>query len=95
MLSGEQLRRFAEDGYLVVPGVVPENLLAAVDDEIDALVAADPPPPGAVGKHFWFLPPWSLAAADAAGGAREPWTSLQSWWRRTRWTTASTTSRSA
>jgi hypothetical protein len=44
VLSGDQLRRFGEDGYLVVPGVVPENLLAAVDHEIDALAAADPPP---------------------------------------------------
>ena len=36
VLSGDQLRRFGEDGYLVVPGVVPEDLLAAVDQEIDA-----------------------------------------------------------
>ena len=66
VLSGEQLRRFGEDGYLVVPGVVPEDLLAAVDHEIDALVAADPPPAGTVGKHFWFLSPRRLPAADAA-----------------------------
>ncbi len=66
MLSGEQLRRFGEDGYLVVPGVVQEDLLAAVDHEIDALVAADPPPAGTIGKHFWFLPPAHLPAADAA-----------------------------
>ena len=66
MLSDEQLRRFAFDGYLVVPGVVPENLLAAVDEEIDALLDADPPPNGAVGKHFWFLPPDRLPAADTA-----------------------------
>jgi hypothetical protein len=66
VLSGEQLRRFGEDGYLVVPGVVPEDLLAAVDREIDALVAADPPPAGTIGKHFWFLPPAHLPAADAA-----------------------------
>ena len=66
MLSGEQLRRFGEDGYLVVPRVVPESLLAAIDDEVDALLAADPPPIGTVGKHFWFLPPARLPAADAA-----------------------------
>ncbi len=66
MLSDEQLRRFGEDGFLVVPGVVHENLLVAVDDEIDALLAADPPSPGTVGKHFWFLPPARLPAADAA-----------------------------
>lgn len=66
VLSGEQLRRFGEDGYLLVPGVVAENLLAAVDREIDALVAADPPSTDTVGKHFWFLPPARLPAADAA-----------------------------
>lgn len=66
MLSPEQLRWFGEDGYLVVPGVVPENLLAGIDDEIDALIAADPPPAGTVGKHFWFLPPERLPAADVA-----------------------------
>jgi len=66
VLSGEQLRRFGEDGYLVVPGIVPEHLLAAVDQEVDALLAADPPPAGTVGKHFWFLPPGRLPATDAA-----------------------------
>lgn len=66
VLSGDQLGRFGEDGYLVVPGVVPENLLAAVDQEIDALAAADPPPADTVGKHFWFLPPGQLPASDAA-----------------------------
>ena len=66
MLSIEQLRQFGEDGYLVVPGVVPEPLLAAVDDEIDSLLVADPPPANTVGRHFWFLPPVRLPAADAA-----------------------------
>jgi hypothetical protein len=66
MLSGDQLRRFGDDGYLVVPGVVAEDLLVAVDSEIDALIAADPPPADTVGKHFWFLPPERLPAADAA-----------------------------
>ena len=66
MLSAEQLRRFGEDGYLIVPGVVAENLLVGIDREVDALIAADPPPPGTVGKHFWFLSPERLPAADAA-----------------------------
>ena len=30
------------------------------------LVSADPPPTGIVGKHFWFLPPERLPAADMA-----------------------------
>lgn len=54
------------DGYLVVPGVVPEELLVGVDREIDTLIASDPPPSGTVGKHFWFLRPERLPSADAA-----------------------------
>ena len=72
-ISEEALREFGERGYLVVPGVVDELLLAAADLEIDALLAAQPPPPGTVGKHFWFLPPAELPAALAAlddSGAR-------------------------
>ena len=60
------MRRFGTEGYLVVPGVVPEEILASVDREINALIAADPPPPGTVGKHFWFQRPDRLPAADAA-----------------------------
>jgi ectoine hydroxylase-related dioxygenase (phytanoyl-CoA dioxygenase family) len=66
VLTPEQRRAFATDGFLVVPGVVPEELLAAADGELDALVAAEPPPLGTVGQHFWFLPPWRLPASDAA-----------------------------
>jgi hypothetical protein len=65
MLSAEQLRRFGEDGYLVVSDVVAESLLVGIDREVDALIAADPPPTETVGKHFWFLPPDRLPAADA------------------------------
>ena len=66
VLSDGHLRAFGQDGYLVVPGVVPDDLLRALDDETDALAAAEPPPTGIVGKHFWFLAPTRLAAADAA-----------------------------
>jgi hypothetical protein len=66
VLTDEQVRRFGEDGYLVVPGVVPEDLLVSVDQEIDGLVAADPPPAATVGGHSWFLPPKRLVEADAA-----------------------------
>ena len=72
-LTDEQLREFGERGYLVIPSVVDEPLLAAADAEIDALIAAEPPPPDTVGKHFWFLPPAQLPAALAAlddSGAR-------------------------
>ncbi len=66
MLTAEQRRRFAEDGYVLVPGAVDERWLRAADDEVDALVAAEPPPAGTVGPHFYFLPPERLPAADAA-----------------------------
>jgi hypothetical protein len=66
VLDVAQRRAFATEGYVLVPGVVPERLLADADAEIDALVATDPPPAGTVGQHFWFLPPERLPAADAA-----------------------------
>src|SRR5690606_13477518 len=66
VLTPDQRRRFATDGYVVVPGVVDEALLRAADAEVDALDAASLPPPGTVGPHFHFLPPDQLPAADAA-----------------------------
>lgn len=66
MLSDDQLRQFATDGYLVIPRVVSEEFLADADAEIDAVFHADPPPAAAVGKHFYFLPPQRLPAGDAA-----------------------------
>jgi hypothetical protein len=62
VLSERQLREFGENGYLVLPGAVPESLLAPADAEIDALVAESPPPAGTVGNHFYFEPPGRLAA---------------------------------
>lgn len=66
MLTEEQRRRFAVDGYVVVPGVVDETLLGAADAEVDALMSESPAPEGTVGPHFAFLPPDRLPAADAA-----------------------------
>jgi hypothetical protein len=66
MLTDEQRRRFATDGFVVLPGVVDGALLEAADAEIDGLVARSPAPPGTVGPHFHFLPPDELPAADAA-----------------------------
>jgi hypothetical protein len=59
VLSIDQVRRFARDGYVVVPGVVPEPWLADADVEIDGVIADAPPPEGKVGPHFYFLPPGS------------------------------------
>jgi Phytanoyl-CoA dioxygenase (PhyH) len=66
VLSDEQYLQFAEDGYLILPGAVREDLLAAADDEIDDVIASEPLPAGTVGPHFYFLPPGRLPAADAA-----------------------------
>lgn len=65
-LSTIQLRRFAEDGFLVLSGIVDERFLSAADAEIDALISAAPPPQGTVGKHFYTPPPEDLPAARAA-----------------------------
>jgi hypothetical protein len=66
MLSEEQRRRFATDGYVLVPGVVDESLLRAADAEVDALVTATPAAAGTVGPSFHFVAPARLPAADAA-----------------------------
>ena len=66
VLSSEELCGFATDGYIVLPGVVPEHVLAAADTEIDGVIAEGPPPPGTVGNHSYFLSPTRLPAAGAA-----------------------------
>jgi ectoine hydroxylase-related dioxygenase (phytanoyl-CoA dioxygenase family) len=65
MLSDDQLARFAIDGYLHLPSVIDEELLAAVDAEIDGLVAEKPPPPGAVASHRHYQRPERVPAAEA------------------------------
>lgn len=65
VLSTDQVRRLAKDGYVAVPGVVPEPWLAAVDAEIDGVIADAPPPEGKVDPHFYFLAPEQLPAAEA------------------------------
>lgn len=66
VLSGQELRNFASNGYVLLRNVIPEHLLVAADAEIDGVVSEDPPPPGTVGHHFYFLSPERLPAADAA-----------------------------
>lgn len=55
-LSVDDLLRFARDGYIVVPDVVPEALLAAADVEIDGLIESVPPHDGnrGPGPNLWF-----------------------------------------
>ena len=54
MLNREQLRSFAADGYLVIPDVVPPDLLSIATREIDALITKDPPPKDHRGQHFYW-----------------------------------------
>jgi hypothetical protein len=65
VLGTDELHRFARDGWLLVPGVVPEPLLAAADEEIDGLIAESPPPEGHRGHHHWFPPVARLPRCDA------------------------------
>jgi hypothetical protein len=56
-LTEDDLRRFGADGYILVPGVVPEKLLIAVDAEVDHLVEETAPVDGEAsqpGQHGWF-----------------------------------------
>ncbi|UDY36321.1 phytanoyl-CoA dioxygenase family protein [Dermatobacter hominis] len=57
-LDDDDLRRFATDGHLLLPGVVDEALLAAADAEVDELVAGTPPMEGdgGPGVNAWFEP---------------------------------------
>jgi ectoine hydroxylase-related dioxygenase (phytanoyl-CoA dioxygenase family) len=66
VVSKEQLLEFGDRGYLVLPGVIPDRLLAPVDAEIDTLVAESPPPAAAVSNHSYFQPPGRLPASNAA-----------------------------
>jgi hypothetical protein len=50
----DSIRQFGRDGYLVVPGLVPPEAVTDANAAIDALIAADPPPEGITGHHFYF-----------------------------------------
>jgi ectoine hydroxylase-related dioxygenase (phytanoyl-CoA dioxygenase family) len=67
-LSDDDLRQFARDGYLLLPGVVPETLLAEADREIDGLISEASPHEGdgGAGTNLWFPPRDRLPRCDAA-----------------------------
>ncbi|RZS43446.1 phytanoyl-CoA dioxygenase PhyH [Herbihabitans rhizosphaerae] len=54
MLDSDQIREFAERGYVVVPGAIAEDLVAAATRVIDELVDDAPPDPTTQGPHFYF-----------------------------------------
>jgi hypothetical protein len=47
-----KLCEFVERGYLVLPGVVPRDLIDDASRSIDDLIAQQPPPMGTVGHYF-------------------------------------------
>jgi ectoine hydroxylase-related dioxygenase (phytanoyl-CoA dioxygenase family) len=65
VLTEEQFRHFARHGFVLLPGVLSEDLLAAADAEIDGLLATDPPAADTSGTHFYFKRPARVPAADA------------------------------
>ncbi|GAA4526969.1 phytanoyl-CoA dioxygenase family protein [Amycolatopsis samaneae] len=54
MLDQRQRDEFTERGFVVIPRVVPENVVAEATRGIDALLAADPPEAHVTGPHFFF-----------------------------------------
>ena len=74
-LSDAQLREFGEHGYVVVPNVIPREILDATNAAIDRLLEEDPPAAGAVGRYFYWVsglsvgadPEWHGVAVEGRG----------------------------
>ena len=71
MLNREQVDEFAERGFLVLPGVVPPDVLAVASAAIDELIKLDPPGPQVQGPYNYF-PEAAQAPALAALLAGSP-----------------------
>ncbi|MBH0781811.1 phytanoyl-CoA dioxygenase family protein [Nocardia bovistercoris] len=56
-LTREQLLQFAERGYIVIPDVVPPDVLAAANKAVDNQLRTHSPEEGHAGPHFMF-PLW-------------------------------------
>jgi hypothetical protein len=54
VLSVEQVRQFAERGYVVVPRATPPALVAAATSTIDTMVEREPPAADVRGNHFYW-----------------------------------------
>lgn len=69
LLTDDSLRQFAADGYLLLPGLVSETLLAEADAEVDNLIATTSPTgEGDLGPgvNAWFQPQAELPRCAAA-----------------------------
>ena len=51
-LEASQLREFGERGYLLVPGVVPSQVVEEARQAVGQLLIDRPPPVGHVGGHY-------------------------------------------
>ncbi|WP_406430901.1 hypothetical protein OHB00_02975 [Streptomyces sp. NBC_00631] len=49
------MNEFAERGFVLLPQVVQDDLLAQAARRIDEVIAVDPPPAAKHGHHFYFL----------------------------------------
>jgi hypothetical protein len=70
VLDEEQLAEFAERGFVVVPQVIPPDLLRSATQAIERLIARRPPPAALRGPHHYFpdaakLPPWRRCSRAA------------------------------
>ena len=61
VISTDQIRSFAERGYVVVPNAVPKPLIEAAHKAIDDLIQRNPPPAERRGFHFYWEAPSSNA----------------------------------
>jgi ectoine hydroxylase-related dioxygenase (phytanoyl-CoA dioxygenase family) len=74
-LSDEQLRAFDERGYVVVPNVVPREVVDETNEAIDRLLREDPPSADAIGHYFYWVyglsvgadPEWHGVAVQSRG----------------------------
>ena len=79
MVTDDDRSQFQRDGYVVLRSLVPEDLLADADDEIDRFVESERPRDvhqvhapvvegdhAAPGQHQWFPPVARLPACDRA-----------------------------
>jgi hypothetical protein len=71
MLDREQLQAFAERGFVVVPQVVPQELLAQASRTIDELLSRDPPAREVRGPAL-LLPPGQHGSGTAGAAHAEP-----------------------
>jgi Phytanoyl-CoA dioxygenase (PhyH) len=59
LVSEDQLRAFAERGYVVIPNVVSQSLIGGAMQQIDRMIERAPPPADHRGYHFYWEEPSS------------------------------------